>query len=113
MFSRSTAPEHCTSGRDSMGRQLRFSLISRSACAGTSSPGPAGSACAGPGGFTGPIWGRRAALSIRLVRGVIGLDLLVEATGHGGGFVHGSIVLLLPDLLQIVLGLFLLGVIQL
>src|SRR5580693_369465 len=95
MFSRNTAPEHCTSGSDSIGRHCRFSPISRSACAGTMSPGVAESVGAGAGVFTdgrGAL--RRGALASALVRGVVGFDLLVETTGHGRGFIHRGIVLL-------------------
>src|ERR1700733_12871252 len=102
MFSRNTAPEHCTRGSDSIGRQRRFSPISRSACAGTMSPGAVESVGAGASVFTdgrGAL--RRGAFASALVCGVVGLDLLVETTRHGGGFIHRGIVLLRQHLVEV------------
>src|SRR5580658_7887884 len=101
MFSRSTAPEHCTSGSDSIGRQRRFSLISRSACAGTRSPDACESGCAGAGVFTAELCLIAVRGQSALVRSVIGFDLIVEATGDRLRGIHGGIVLLRQDVVEL------------
>ncbi len=35
------------------------------------------------------------------MRGVVRLDLIVEPTGHGGGVIHGGIVLLCEDFVEL------------
>ena len=66
------------------------------------SPGAVGSVGAGAGVFTdGREALRRGALASALVRGVVGLDLLVETTGHGRRFIHGRIVLLRQHFVEV------------
>src|ERR1700733_706957 len=101
MFSRRIAPAHCTSGSDSIGRQLRFSLISRSTWAGTRNPGAAVSVCAAAGGFTSGLWVAAADSRSALVLGVVGFDLVVETAGHDLCLIHGGVVLLRQNLVEL------------
>src|SRR5579862_2574802 len=104
MFSRRIAPEHCTRGSDSIGRQARFSLISRSACAGTRRPGVTVSVCAAAGGFTGDTGGRCRQVwpsALVLLLFVVSVDLIVEASGHGLGLIDRRVILLRQDLVQL------------
>src|SRR5690242_15762372 len=89
MFSRSTAPAHCASGKDSIGRQVRCCAIRSSACAGVST-----------GASTFGLVG---------VLGFVHLHLLVEAIGHALQLIDGGVVLLDLNARHVVHGLLLLG----
>src|SRR5665213_1562061 len=81
MFSRSTAPAHCASGRDSIGRQVRCCPINSSAWAGLNT----------------------VESTFRLVGlGLVYLDLHVEAVGHALQLIDGGVVLLDFDALHVV-----------
>src|SRR5579864_2289799 len=86
MFSRSTAPAHCASGNDSMGRHTRCCPISSSACAGLNT---------------------RSAFTL-VGPGLVDLDLRIEALRNALQLIDGGIVLLYFDTLDRVHGLLLL-----
>src|SRR5882757_5866395 len=88
MFSRNTAPAHCASGNDSIGRQVRCCPINSSAWAGLNTG-------ASPLGLLGCL-------------GLVHLHLLVEAVGDALQLVDGGVVLLNLDALHVVHGLLLL-----
>src|SRR5688572_3095724 len=80
MFSRSTAPAVCVSGKDSMGRHVRCCSMSVSAWAGVNMPrAPSGS---------GLLLLRR-----RRVLGLPRTKLDVEALGHVGDFLERGVLL--------------------
>src|SRR5258708_37695324 len=89
MFSRNTAPAHCASGNDSIGRQLRCCPINSSAWVGLNT-------AASPLGLLGGL-------------GFVDLDLHVEAVGNALQLIDGGVVLLDLDSLQVVHGFLLLS----
>src|SRR5882762_5851583 len=86
MFSRSTAPAHCASGNDSIGRHVRCCPINSSACAGLNT----------------------VISTLRLVvLGFVYLDLLVETVSDALQLIDGGVVLLHFHALHVVHGLLL------
>src|SRR6266496_2099352 len=88
MFSRNTAPAHCASGNDSIGRQVRCCPINSSASAGLNT-------VVLPLGLLG---------GLRLVN----LHLLIEAVSDALQLIDGGVVLLYLDALHVLHGLLLL-----
>src|ERR1700735_4172994 len=91
MFSRSTAPAHCASGKDSIGRHCRCCPISSSACAGVNTNSSA----------LALLFLAGVAAAVRVVLGLVDADLLVEAIGNTLELVDRGIVLLHLDLLHV------------
>src|SRR6185503_14530291 len=95
MFSRSTAPAHCASGRDSMGRHCRCCPISSSAWAGVSWPmGPAGT------GVCSVLFLVGIGAAVGIVLCLEDPDLLVETVGDRLQLVDGRVVFLNLHLLR-------------
>src|SRR5580693_430940 len=91
MFSRSTAPAHCASGRDSMGRHCRCCPISSSACAGVNTWSDALESLLFLAGVA----------AVRVALGLVDADLLVEAIGNTLELIDRGVVLLHLDLLHV------------
>src|ERR1700722_3329233 len=91
MFSRSTAPAHCASGRDSMGRHCRCCPISASAWAGVNTAAQLDSV----------LFLVAAGAGVRVVLLLVDAHLLVEALGDTLELVHGRVVLLHFDLVHL------------